>query len=211
MGWGEVEGHGGCWGLRRRRHGPGLVRDRRGGRRKAGATLAARACPVARIVPGEGGGAGERRADPRPNRAQQRRPEAGPGDGSRTTRLPADYRERLEGWEVRSTGGQGERPRSTSCRPSSLAASLEAATGRMVTVTHGLDASQGGIRRAAERGEPGGSPGPSSTSRPPTTRAFAPVRLSPDERLRANTRRNELAEPRLGLPPRTTSESRRST
>src|SRR5207247_2477476 len=69
--------------------------------------------------------------------------------------LPSDYRERLEGWEVRSpvvkvNAALSKLPRFTAAMTAAGAVEPHRA---MVTVTHGLDASQEAFE-SAKRGEP---------------------------------------------------------
>jgi phytoene dehydrogenase-like protein len=116
----------------------------------AGATIAA-GVPVARIVPGEGVEveSGERlrapvvisNADPKRTLAMLE-PDA----------VPAPYRERLEGWQVRSpvvklNAGLSKLPTFTA------AGDVEPHRA-MISITQGLDAAQAGFE-ACKRGEPG--------------------------------------------------------
>jgi phytoene dehydrogenase-like protein len=147
-GMGEVDGHGGSWGYVD--GGMGRVSFAIAeAAREAGATLAA-GVPVARIVPGEGVvlESGEviraRRvlsnADPK-RMLGMLPPEA----------VPSDYRERLEGWEVRSPVVKVNA--ALSKLPNFTAAGSVEPHRAMVTVTHGLDASQEAFE-SAKRGEP---------------------------------------------------------
>ncbi len=147
-GMGEVEGHGGCWGYVE--GGMGRVSFAIAeAAREAGATLAA-GVPVARIAPGEGVEltSGELirartvvcNADPKRMLAML------PPDD-----VPADYRERLEGWEVRSPVVKVNA--ALSKLPIFTAAGSVEPHRAMVTVTRGLDATQEAFV-ACRRGEP---------------------------------------------------------
>jgi phytoene dehydrogenase-like protein len=147
-GMGEVEGHGGCWGYVE--GGMGRVSFAIAeAARQAGATLAA-GVPVARIVPGEG-------VELESGELIRARTAIGNADPTRVLgmlppdTLPSDYRERLEGWEVRSgvvkvNAALGKLPTFTA------AGSIEPHRA-MVTVTRGLDATQEAFE-ACRRGEP---------------------------------------------------------
>jgi phytoene dehydrogenase-like protein len=145
---GEVDGHGGCWGYVE--GGMGRVSFAIAeAAREAGAVFAA-GVPVARILPGEGAEleSGELirartvlcSADPKRMLAML------PPDD-----VPADYRERLEGWEVRSPVVKVNA--ALSRLPSFTAAGSVEPHRAMVTVTRGLDATQAAFE-ACERGEP---------------------------------------------------------
>jgi phytoene dehydrogenase-like protein len=147
-GMGEVDGHGGSWGYVE--GGMGRVSFAIAeAAREAGATLAA-GVPVARIVPGEGVEleSGEliraRRvlsnADPK-RMLGMLSPDA----------LPANYRARLERWEVRSPVVKVNA--ALSRLPAFTAAGSVEPHRAMVTVTHGLDAAQDAFE-GAKRGEP---------------------------------------------------------
>jgi phytoene dehydrogenase-like protein len=147
-GMGEVEGHGGSWGYVEGGMGRvsfAIAEAAQG----AGATLAA-GVPVTRIIPGQGVEleSGElvraRRvlsnADPK-QVLEMVEPAA----------MPADYRERLERWEVRSPVVKLNA--ALSRLPSFTAAGSIEPHRAMVTVTHGLDAAQEAFE-ACKRGEP---------------------------------------------------------
>jgi phytoene dehydrogenase-like protein len=147
-GMGEVEGHGGSWGYVE--GGIGRVSFAiADAAREAGATLAT-GVPVALIVPGEGVEleSGELirartvvcNADPKRMLAML------PFD-----EVPADYRGRLEGWEVRSPVVKVNA--ALSRLPNFSAAGSVEPHRAMVTVTRGLDATQEAFE-AAKRGEP---------------------------------------------------------
>jgi phytoene dehydrogenase-like protein len=147
-GMGEVEGHGGSWGYVD--GGMGRVSFAIAeAAQEAGATLAT-GVAVARIVPGEGveleSGEMVRARSVLSNADPKRVLEMLPAEA-----LPADYRERLEAWEVRSpvvkVNAALER------LPSFTAAGSVQPHRAMVTVTHGLDAAQDAFE-AAKRGEP---------------------------------------------------------
>jgi phytoene dehydrogenase-like protein len=147
-GMGEVEGHGGSWGYVD--GGMGQVSFAIAEvAREAGATLAA-GVPVARIVPGEGveleSGELIRARSVLSNADPKRVLGMLPGDA-----LPADYRERLEEWEVRSPVVKVNA--ALNKLPTFIAAGSVEPHRAMVTVTHGLDAAQEAFE-AAERGEP---------------------------------------------------------
>jgi len=146
-GLGQLEGHGGCWGYVE--GGMGRVSFAIADvAREAGAVLAT-GVPVARILPGEGVEleSGEliraRRvvcnADPKRLLEMT--------DGA----LPADYRARLEEWDVRSPVVKLNA--ALSRLPSFTAAGSVEPHRAMVSVTHGLDATQDAFE-AANRGEP---------------------------------------------------------
>ena len=170
---GELEGLGSTWGYVE--GGMGRVSFAIAqAAREAGATLAA-GVPVARHPARRGGGAGERRADPRPQRAQQRRPQAGAGDG-------------------RARGDAGRLPPAARGLAGALAVDEAERGAEAAADLHRGDAARGGrrssptgrwsrSRRAWRRGRrpSGRSSGasrrwasPSSTSRPPTTRPWRP-------------------------------------
>ena len=147
-GMGEVEGHGGCWGYVD--GGMGQVSFAIADvAREAGAVIAA-GVPVARISPGEGVEleSGElirartviSNADPKRVRGML------PEDA-----LPADYRDRLDAWEVRSPTVKVNA--ALRRLPGFTAAGSLEPHRAMVTVTHGLDAAQEAFE-AAKRGEP---------------------------------------------------------
>ena len=147
-GMGEVEGHGGSWGYVE--GGMGRVSFAIAeAAQEAGATLAA-GVPVARIVPGEGvkleSGELIRARSVLSNADPKRVLEMLPSEA-----LPADYRERLETWEVRSPVVKVNAALSN--LPSFTAAGSVEPHRAMVTVTHGLDAAQEAFE-AAKRGEP---------------------------------------------------------
>jgi len=145
---GEVEGHGGCWGYVE--GGMGRVSFAiADAAREAGATLAA-GVPVARIVPGDGVEleSGEL------IRARRVLSNADPKrvlDMVGPDAMPGDYRERLEGWEVRS--GVIKVNAALDKLPTFTAAGPVEPHRAMVTVTRGLDATQEAFE-ACERGEP---------------------------------------------------------
>ena len=147
-GMGEVEGHGGCWGYVD--GGMGQVSFAIADvAREAGAVIAA-GVPVARITPGEGVEleSGElirartviSNADPKRVRGML------PEDA-----LPADCRDRLDSWEMRSPTVKVNA--ALSRLPSFTAAGSVEPHRAMVSVTHGLDAAQEAFE-AAKRGEP---------------------------------------------------------
>jgi phytoene dehydrogenase-like protein len=147
-GMGEVEGYGGCWGYVEGGMGQvsfAIAEAARG----AGAALAA-GVPVARIVPGEGveltSGELVRARTVVCNADPKRVLGMLPGDA-----LPADYRERLEAWEVRSPVVKVNA--ALSRLPSFTASGSVQPHRAMVTVTHGLDATQEAFEACA-RGEP---------------------------------------------------------
>ncbi len=147
-GMGEVEGHGGCWGYVD--GGMGQVSFAIADvARQAGATLAG-GVPVARIVPGEGieleSGELIRARTVISNADPKRVLGMLPEDA-----LPADYRERIDGWEVRSPVVKVNA--ALSRLPTFAAAGSVEPHRAMVTVTHGLDAAQEAFD-AAGRGEP---------------------------------------------------------
>ena len=147
-GMGEVEGHGGSWGYIE--GGMGRVSFAIAeAAREAGAVLAA-GVPVARIVPGEG-------VELESGELIRARTVLCNADPKRMLGMlppydvPAEYRERLERWEVRSpvvkvNAALGKLPAFTA------AGSVEPHRA-MVTVTRGLDATQEAFE-AAKRGEP---------------------------------------------------------
>jgi phytoene dehydrogenase-like protein len=146
-GMGEVEGHGGCWGYVE--GGMGRVSFVIAEvAQEAGATLAT-GVPVSRIFPGEGveleSGELIRARTVISNADPKRVLGMLPGDA-----LPADYRERLEGWEVRSPVVKVNA--ALSRLPTFTAAGSVEPHRAMVTVTHGLDAAQEAFE-AAKRGE----------------------------------------------------------
>jgi phytoene dehydrogenase-like protein len=147
-GMGEVEGHGGSWGYVE--GGMGQVSFAIAeAAREAGAILAT-SIPVARIVPGAGVEleSGELvrartvicNADPK-RMLEMLSPDA----------LPADYRARLEDWDVRS--GVVKVNAALDKLPTFTAAGSVEPHRAMVTVTHGLEATQKAFE-ACERGEP---------------------------------------------------------
>jgi phytoene dehydrogenase-like protein len=147
-GMGEVEGHGGSWGYVE--GGMGQVSFAIADvAREAGAMLAA-GVPVARIVPGEGvelesgelirGRTVISNADPK-RVLEMVDPEA----------MPADYRDRLEAWDVRS--GVVKVNAALNKLPTFNAAGSVEPHRAMVTVTHGLDSTQQAFE-ACQRGEP---------------------------------------------------------
>jgi phytoene dehydrogenase-like protein len=147
-GMGEVEGHGGCWGYVA--GGMGRVSFAIAeAARQAGATLAA-GVPVARIMPGEG-------VELESGELIRARTVLGNADPKRvlgmlpSEALPHDYRERLEGWEVRS--GVVKLNVGLKKLPAFAAAGGVEPHRAMVTVTHGLDATQEAFE-ACKRGEP---------------------------------------------------------
>jgi phytoene dehydrogenase-like protein len=145
---GEVDGHGGCWGYVE--GGMGRVSFAiADAARQAGATLAA-GVPVARIVPGEGveleSGDLIRARTVLGNADPKRVLEMLPADA-----LPADYRERLAAWEVRS--GVVKVNAALSKLPTFTAAGSVEPHRAMVTVTHGLGPTQDAFE-ACKRGEP---------------------------------------------------------
>jgi phytoene dehydrogenase-like protein len=147
-GMGEVEGHGGCWGYVD--GGMGQVSFAIAeAARQAGAMLAA-GVPVARIVPGEGveleSGELIRARTVLSNADPKRVLGMLPPDA-----LPADYRERLEDWEVRSPVVKVNA--ALNKLPTFTAAGSVEPHRAMVTVTHGLDATQEAFE-ACKRGEP---------------------------------------------------------
>ncbi len=147
-GMGEVKGHGGSWGYVD--GGMGRVSFAIAeAAQEAGATLAA-GVPVARILPGEGveleSGELIRARAVLSNADPKRVLDMVPADA-----MPDDYRERLEGWEVRSPVVKVNA--ALSRLPDFTAAGSVEPHRAMVTVTHGLDAAQEGFE-AAKRGEP---------------------------------------------------------
>ena len=147
-GMGEVEGHGGSWGYVE--GGMGQVSFAIADvAREAGAMLAT-AVPVARIVPGEGveleSGELIRARTVISNADPKRVLEMLPPDA-----VPADYRERLAEWEVRS--GVVKVNAALDKLPTFTAAGSVEPHRAMVTVTHGLDATQEAFE-ACKRGEP---------------------------------------------------------
>jgi phytoene dehydrogenase-like protein len=145
---GEVEGYGGCWGYVE--GGMGRVSFALAeAAREAGAMLAA-GVPVARIVPGEGveleSGELIRARTVISNADPKRMLEMLPADS-----LPADYRDRLESWDVRS--GVVKLNAALDKLPTFTAAGSLEPHRAMVTVTHGLDATQEAFE-ASKRGEP---------------------------------------------------------
>src|SRR3954447_13766242 len=147
-GMGEVEGHGGSWGYVD--GGMGQVSFAIAEvAQEAGATLAA-GVPVARIVPDEGveleSGELIRARSVLSNADPKRVLGMLPAEA-----LPADYRERLEGWEVRSPTVKVNA--ALEKLPTFTAAGSVEPHRAMVTVTHGLDAAQDAFE-AAKRGEP---------------------------------------------------------
>jgi phytoene dehydrogenase-like protein len=147
-GMGKVEGHGGSWGYVE--GGMGRVSFAIAeAALQAGAILAA-GVPVARVVPGDGveleSGELIRARTVISNADPKRVLGMLPSDA-----LPGDYRERLEGWEVRS--GVVKVNAALSKLPTFAAAGSVEPHRAMVTVTHGLDAAQQAFE-ACERGEP---------------------------------------------------------
>src|SRR4051795_468135 len=147
-GMGEVEGHGGSWGYVE--GGMGQVSFAIADvAREAGATLAT-GVPVARIAPGEGveleWGELIRARTVISNADPKRVLGMLPPDA-----LPADYRERLEDWEVRSPVVKVNA--ALNKLPTFTAAGSVEPHRAMVTVTHGLDATQEAFE-ACKRGEP---------------------------------------------------------
>ncbi|HEY3192799.1 MAG TPA: NAD(P)/FAD-dependent oxidoreductase [Solirubrobacterales bacterium] len=147
-GMGEVEGHGGSWGYVE--GGMGRVSFAiADAAREAGATLAA-GVPVARIVPGEGveleSGELIRARRVLSNADPKRMLGMLPADG-----VPAEYRERLERWEVRSPVVKVNA--ALNKLPTFTAAGSVEPHRAMVTVTHGLDAAQEAFE-SAKRGDP---------------------------------------------------------
>jgi phytoene dehydrogenase-like protein len=147
-GMGEVEGHGGSWGYVE--GGMGRVSFAIAEvAQEAGAVLAA-GVPVARIVPGDGVEleSGELiRARTVLCNADPKRMLAMLPSGD----VPADYRERLEDWEVRSPVVKVNA--ALSKLPTFTAAGPVGPHRAMVTVTRGLDATQEAFE-ACKRGEP---------------------------------------------------------
>src|SRR4051794_5121874 len=147
-GMGEVEGHGGSWGYVD--GGMGQVSFAIADvAREAGATLAT-GVPVARIVPGEGveleSGELIRARSVLSNADPKRVLSMVPHEA-----MPGDYRERLQGWEVRSPTVKVNA--ALNKLPTFLAAGSVEPHRAMVTVTRGLDQSQQAFE-AAKRGEP---------------------------------------------------------
>src|SRR3954447_9532570 len=145
---GEVEGHGGSWGYVE--GGMGRVSFAIAeAALEAGATLAA-GVPVARIVPGEG-------VELESGELIRARTVLSNADPKRLLKMvdpgamPGDYRERLEDWDVRS--GVVKVNAALDKLPSFTAAGSVDPHGAMVTVTHGLDATQQAFE-ACRRGEP---------------------------------------------------------
>jgi phytoene dehydrogenase-like protein len=116
---------------------------------EAGATLAT-GVPVARIVPGEGveleSGELIRARSVLSNADPKRVLSMLPGDA-----MPADYRERLDSWEVRSPVVKVNA--ALNKLPTFTAAGSVEPHRAMVSVTHGLDAAQEAFE-SAKRGEP---------------------------------------------------------
>jgi len=147
-GMGEVEGHGGSWGFVE--GGMGQVSFAIADvAREAGAILAT-GVPVARIVPGEGveleSGEVIRARTVISNADPKRVLEMLPADA-----IPADYRTRLEDWDVRS--GVVKVNAALDKLPTFTAAGSVEPHRAMVTVTHGLEATQEAFE-ACKRGEP---------------------------------------------------------
>ncbi len=147
-GMGEVEGHGGSWGYVD--GGMGRVSFAIAeAAQQAGATLAA-GVPVARILPGEG-------VELESGELIRARRVIGNADPKRMLSMlppdavPPDYRERLEGWEVRSPVVKVNA--ALHRLPTFTAAGSVEPHRAMVSVTHGLDAAQEAFE-AAKRGEP---------------------------------------------------------
>jgi phytoene dehydrogenase-like protein len=147
-GMGEVEGHGGSWGYVE--GGMGRVSFAIAEvAQEAGATLAA-GVPVARIAPGEG-------VELESGELIRARTVVCNADPKRmlgmlpSGEVPADYRERLEGWEVRSPVVKVNA--ALSRLPTFTAAGSVGPHRAMVTVTRGLDATQEAFE-ACKRGEP---------------------------------------------------------
>ena len=147
-GMGEVEGYGGSWGFVE--GGMGRVSFAIAEvAREAGAMLAA-GVPVARIVPGEG-------VELETGELFRARTVISNADPKRVLGMlpddavPADYRERLEAWEVRSPVVKVNA--ALSRLPTFTAAGSVEPHRAMVTVTHGLDTAQEAFE-AAKRGEP---------------------------------------------------------
>jgi phytoene dehydrogenase-like protein len=147
-GMGEVEGFGGCWGYVE--GGMGRVSFAIAeAAREAGAMLAA-GVPVARIVPGEG-------VELESGELFRARTVISNADPKRmlamlpTDSLPPDYRDRLESWDVRS--GVVKLNAALDKLPTFTAAGSLEPHRAMVTVTHGLDATQAAFE-SCQRGEP---------------------------------------------------------
>jgi phytoene dehydrogenase-like protein len=147
-GMGEVEGHGGCWGYVD--GGMGRVSFAIAEVAQEAGAMLATGVPVARIVPGEGveleSGELIRARSVLSNADPKRVLGMVPGDA-----MPANYRERLESWEVRSPVVKVNA--ALNKLPTFPAAGSVEPHRAMVTVTHGLDAAQDGFE-AAKRGEP---------------------------------------------------------
>ncbi len=146
-GMGEVEGHGGSWGYVR--GGMGRVSFAIAeAALEAGAVLAT-GVPVARLIPGEG-------VDLESGDLIRARTVISNADPKRVLRMlpadaaPAEYRRRLEAWDVRS--GVVKVNAALSRLPAFSAAGSVEPHRAMVTVTHGLDATQDAFA-ACERGE----------------------------------------------------------
>ena len=147
-GMGEVEGHGGCWGYVD--GGMGRVSFAIADvAQEAGAVIAA-GVPVARIAPGQGveleSGEMIRARTVISNADPKRVLGMLPEDA-----LPAEYRNRLSSWEVRSPVVKVNA--ALSRLPTFTAAGSVEPHRAMVTVTNGLDAAQESFE-AAKRGEP---------------------------------------------------------
>ena len=145
---GEVEGHGGSWGYVA--GGMGQVSFAIAeAAQEAGATLAA-GVPVARIIPGEG-------IELESGELIRARAVLCSADPKRmlgmlpSDVIPADYRERLEGWEIRSVVVKVNA--ALSRLPSFTAAGSVEPHRAMANVTQGMDAAQEAFE-ACKRGEP---------------------------------------------------------
>src|SRR4051812_42589550 len=147
-GMGEVEGHGGSWGYVQ--GGMGQVSFAIADvAREAGATLAT-GVPVARIAPGEG----VELESGEPIRARTVLCNADPKrllGMVPTDAIPTDYRERLEGWKVRS--GVVKVNAALNKLPTFTAAGPVEPHRAMVTVTQGVEETQEAFEACA-RGEP---------------------------------------------------------
>jgi phytoene dehydrogenase-like protein len=147
-GMGEVEGHGGCWGYVA--GGMGQVSFAIADVAQEAGAMLATGVPVARIAPGEGveleSGELIRARTVISNADPKRVLGMLPGDA-----LPDEYRERLQGWEVRSPTVKVNA--ALSRLPTFTAAGEVEPHRAMVTVTHGLDEAQEAFE-AAKRGEP---------------------------------------------------------